>query len=78
LVIYEQENCGAYLMAQQNNIETLYMAKCNFDTHKNYQERIVLELSKRNIDFIFLLGFEHIIREPMLMAFKNRIIHVHP
>jgi phosphoribosylglycinamide formyltransferase-1 len=78
LVIYEEENCGACVMAQQNNIETLHLAKSNFDTQKNYQERIVLELVKRNIHFVFLLGFKHIIREPMLLAFKHRIVNVHP
>jgi len=78
LVIYEQEPCGAAEIATATNIETLFLSKNNYENNAAYQQTLSDVLKKRNIDFIFLLGYQHIIKETMLSAFPNRIINIHP
>jgi phosphoribosylglycinamide formyltransferase-1 len=78
LVIYEEEPCGAKDYAEKHGIETLQLIKRNFPNLLSYQEQLTLEIKKRNIDYIFMLNFKYIIKEPMLKAFPNKIINIHP
>ncbi len=78
LLIYEEEPCGAKEIAIKNNIETIRIKKNDSPDLKTYQKRLINELKKRNIDYIFLLAFKHIIKEEMLNAYSNRILNIHP
>ena len=78
LLIYESEPCGAAELARANNIETLLIDKNNFNSSKDYQNFILIELKKRNIDYIFLLGYKHRIKEDILNAYPNKIVNIHP
>jgi len=68
LLVYENTPCMAKDIALKNNIENV----------QEYQDHLVNELKKRHIDFIFLLGYKHIIKQNMLAAFPNRILNIHP
>lgn len=78
LVIYEQEPCGAAELAEKNEIETLQLFRKDFSNLITYQKKIIQELKKRNIDYIFMLNYKYIIKDEMLTAFPNRIINIHP
>lgn len=78
LVIYEQEPCGAAELAAELEIETLQLYKKDFPNLLAYQKKLIEEIKKRNIDYIFMLNFKYIIKDEMLTAFPNRIINIHP
>ncbi|WP_062059396.1 formyltransferase family protein [Aquimarina longa] len=78
LVLYEQEPCGAAELAQQIGIETLQLYKKDFDNLISYQKRLIDEIKKRDIDYIFMLNFKYVIKDEMLTAFPDRIINIHP
>ena len=78
LVIYEEEPCGAKDYAEKYGIETLQLFKRDYKNLLSYQEQLTSEIKKRNIDFILMLNFKYIIKEPMLNAFPNRIVNIHP
>jgi phosphoribosylglycinamide formyltransferase-1 len=78
ILIYEKEPSGALDKAISLGIPTLKMVRNVEETRNQYQHRICEELLKKEIDYIFLLGFEHIIRQELLDNFPNRIINVHP
>ncbi|GAA4114327.1 phosphoribosylglycinamide formyltransferase [Aquimarina addita] len=78
IVIYESEPCGAAEMASEIGVETLKLEKQSFTNQAVYQKKIIEELQKRNIDYIFLLNYKYIIKDQMLSAFPNRIINIHP
>jgi phosphoribosylglycinamide formyltransferase-1 len=78
LVIYEEEPCGAKDYAQKHGIETLQLFKKEHPNLLSYQDQLIQEINKRNIDYIFMLNFKYIIKQPMLKAFPNRIVNIHP
>ncbi|MDY8136284.1 formyltransferase family protein [Aquimarina sp. 2201CG5-10] len=78
LVIYEQEPCGAAELAEEIGIETIQIFKKDFSNLFTYQKKLISEIEKRNIDYIFMLNFKYIIKDEMLTAFPDRIINIHP
>ncbi len=78
LIIYEEEPCGAKEYAEKHNIETLQMFKQDYPNLLSYQDQLIKEIKKRNIDYILMLNFKYIIKQPMLEAFPNRIVNIHP
>ncbi|RLD28362.1 MAG: phosphoribosylglycinamide formyltransferase [Bacteroidetes bacterium] len=78
LVIYEKEPCGAKKLAEDYGIETLKLIKQDFSNSISYQDKLIQEIKKKKIDYVFLLGYKYIIKEKMLNAFPNRIINIHP
>ena len=78
VVIYENEPCGAAELAKKYGIETLQLVKADFPSLMSYQKQLALELTKRHIDFIFMLNYRYIIKKDILEAFPNRIINIHP
>jgi len=78
LLIYESEPCGAADTAKENNIETIQLIKSHYPNAEEYQKKIIQEIKKRNIDYVFMLGYKYLIRKEMLKAFPNKIINIHP
>ncbi len=78
VLIYEQEPCGAAEKAREIGVETLRLVRKDYPDIVSYQNKLIEELKKRNIDYIFMLAFKYRIRDEMLAAFPNRIINIHP
>ena len=78
LLVYESEPCGAAELAKANNIDTLLINKVNFSSSIEYQNTILAELLKRNIDYVFLLGYQHLIQKNLLNAYPKKIVNIHP
>lgn len=78
LVVYEEEPCGAKELAENYGVETLKLIRQDFSNAISYQNKLIQEMNKRKIDYVFLLNYKYIIKEKMLNAFPNRIINIHP
>ena len=78
LLVYENEPSGAAEVAKNSGIEALQFQRSSFDSQLSYQKSLCNELKKRDIDYIFMLGFKYIIREEMLNIYPNKIINIHP
>tara|TARA_R100001369_G_scaffold92823_1_gene140190 strand:- start:404 stop:1018 length:615 start_codon:yes stop_codon:yes gene_type:complete len=78
LLIYDETPCGAAQMAEHHNIEALQISRSDFPEIESHQRKLIDEITKREIDFIFLLNYKYLIRKEMLNAFPNRILNVHP
>lgn len=78
LLIYQDLPSGAAEAAEKAGVASLRLIKKDFESAEAYQEQIIRELKKRDIDYIFLLSFRYIVREGMLKAFPNKIINIHP
>lgn len=78
LVIYEAEPCGAAEAAQTNNIKNLMIKPGSFESKEMYQSALLEALKNENITHIFLLGYKWLVKTPLLNAFENRIVNVHP
>ena len=42
------------------------------------QERVAQRLTKLGVDLVCLAGFMRLVKEPLLRAFPNRILNIHP
>jgi len=78
VLIYEQEPCGAAEKALEMGVETIRLVKKDFPNLLEYQKKLIEELKKRNIDYIFMLAYKYLIKDEMLAAFPNKILNVHP
>jgi len=78
LLICIDPDSGAARAAQKYGVEMICVRKNDFATVEEYQLHLIEEMKKRNIDGIFLLSYGYIIREPMLHAFPQRIVNIHP
>jgi len=78
LVVYEKEPCGAAEKAKELGIPTIQVFKSDFKNLIEYQRHLIEIIKAHNIDYVFMLTYEYIIKQEMLDAFPNRILNVHP
>ncbi len=87
IIEYFQKNTEieiAVLMANKPDAYALERAKkfgiptWVFNREEYNSGKVVLELQKRNIDWIVLAGFLWLIPEAMVEHFPNRILNIHP
>lgn len=71
---------GAYAIerARKHNIEALYLDPKDFDTADGYFTNIADILTFRGVELIALAGFMRIVRKPLIKAFPNGIMNIHP
>jgi len=78
LMVYEKEDNGVFERADNLDIATHYLPKSSFSNEADYYEELQNTLKKHGIDFIFLLGYKHIIKESFLNLYPDKIVNIHP
>ena len=78
LVISNKENAYALTRAELSGIPTATVCKKNFATAKDFEQALLCELRKNNIDLIVLAGFLSILSEDFTSQYPDRILNVHP
>lgn len=78
LIVYENENNGVYDPASRLGIRMEQVLKSSFETAEAYYNELHRVLQREDVEYIFLLGYKHIIREPFLDLYENRIVNIHP
>ena len=78
LVFSNRKNAYGLTRAFNEGIDTFYLNKKNFMNNEEYDERIIEELEKRNIDLIVLAGYLNILSKNIVSKYSNRIINIHP
>lgn len=71
---------GAFVLkrAKKAGIKSLLVELSDFKTKDEYEQKILKELKKENIELIVLAGYMKIVGNCLLEAFPNRIINIHP
>ena len=78
LVFSNKKEAPGLKIAQERNLETLYLNPKEFPSKEAYDEAIVQEIKKRDVDLICLAGYMKILTALFCNAFKNRVINIHP
>lgn len=65
-------------IAQRHGIATAVFRREDYPTNKAHNQAMVDFLAPRGIDLIVLAGYMRIVKAPLLAAFPNRIINIHP
>lgn len=74
------DNADAYAIerAKKHSIEFLYINPKYFSSKDDFFRKIADELKARGVELVVLAGFMRIVRKPLIDAFQNRIMNIHP
>lgn len=78
LLITDNPDAYAIERAKKHSIEYLYLNPRDFKSKDDFYSRIADELMKREADLVILAGFMRIVGKPLIEAFPNRIMNIHP
>ncbi len=78
VVISNKPNAPGLLRAESAGIETLTLNHRAFDSRDAFDTALARELKARAVELVCLAGFMRLIGTPMLEAFPNAILNVHP
>lgn len=78
LVISNNPNAYALQRATDNGIKTAVVSKKQLGSQQAFEQELINELEKNDIDLIILAGFMCILSENFTSKYPKRIINVHP
>lgn len=78
VVISNREDAAGLARAQKARIETLCLDHRRYPNRDDYDNLLVRELRARDVGLVCLAGFMRLVGEPMLKAFPNAILNIHP
>jgi phosphoribosylglycinamide formyltransferase-1 len=78
VVVSNREDAPGLDRARRAGLETLFISHRAFPTREAYDARLVEELRARGVTLVCLAGFMRIFSAPMLQAFANRMLNIHP
>ncbi len=78
VVVSNRKQAYALERAKQNGIEAVYLPTRRFPDAESYNAALRDLLLTRGIEAVVLAGFLVVLKKPMLDAFQNRILNVHP
>lgn len=74
------DNLGAYAIerAKRHGIEHIFLSPRDYGSRDEYFSAIAQELKKRDVELVILAGFMRIVGKPLIEAYRNRIMNIHP
>lgn len=78
ILIVDNPEAYAIERAKKHGISYLFINPKEFKTKEAFYEKIRDELLSRGVELVVLAGFMRIVRKPLLDAFPNRIMNIHP
>ncbi len=78
LLIVDNPNAFAVERAGKYGIEFLVIRPKEFSAKDDFYLKIADELRKRDVELVVLAGFMRIVGKPLIDAFPDRIMNIHP
>lgn len=78
LLFCDQPGAGVCERAKRFGVPMEVFSPKNFETRADYEKALVDMCKKHAIDLVALAGYMRIIHKPMLDAFPQKIINIHP
>ena len=78
VVISNEEGAGGLERARAAGIETMVVSHRGWPSRDDYDRALVRELQARNVGLVCLAGFMRIVGAPLIEAFPNAILNIHP
>jgi phosphoribosylglycinamide formyltransferase 1 len=78
VVISNRAEAGGLRRAREAGIETVCIEARDHAGRDAYDRALVATLRDRQVDLVCLAGFMRIVGAPLLEAFPNRILNIHP
>ena len=77
-VISNNNDAYALIRAKEHGIPALCISPKSYDTRDAFNEALLNEVNKLQVDLIVLAGYLVKIPEAMVHAYSHRIINIHP
>ena len=78
VVISNRAGAAGLERAQAAGIEAIVLPHREFPSRDEYDRALARELQARDVGLVCLAGFMRLIGEPLIEAFPNRILNIHP
>ena len=78
LVLASNPNAYALTRAKNAGIESTVVSRKNYSSQAEFDEAITETLKSHEIDMVILAGFLSILGKPVIDAYTDRIINIHP
>jgi phosphoribosylglycinamide formyltransferase-1 len=78
VVVSNQKNAGGLERARRVGIETLTLSHRGWPSRDDYDRALVSELRSRNVGLVCLAGFMRKVGAPLIDAFPNAVLNIHP
>lgn len=78
LLVTDNPNAFAVERARKHGIEPLIMVPNQYGTRNDYYKAVVQELRIREVGLVVLAGFMRIIGKPLIEAYRDRVMNIHP
>jgi len=78
VLITDNPEAFAIERAKKHGISYLVIRPKQFTSRDNYFSHIATELQRLKVGLVILAGFMRIVRKPLITAFRNRILNIHP
>ena len=79
LVISSRADAYGLMRAEAAGIQTLTIEKNLYDEEEFTADRVIAaELRYRGVDYVVMAGYMRMIHTPILDAFPNRVVNLHP
>jgi phosphoribosylglycinamide formyltransferase-1 len=78
LVFSNKKEAPGLQVAKERNLATLYLNPKDYQSREAYDETIISEVKKRDVDLVCLAGYMKILTPLFCNTFKNRVINIHP
>ena len=78
LVLASNPNAYALTRAKDAGIESTVVSRKNYSSQAEFDEAITETLKSHDIDMVILAGFLSILGKPVIDAYIDRIINIHP
>ena len=78
IVISNRGDAPGLVRAREAHIDALSLSPRDYADRDAYDRTIVDVLTRRGVDLICLAGFMRLVGPPLLDAFANRILNIHP
>jgi phosphoribosylglycinamide formyltransferase-1 len=78
VVISNREDAQGLERARGAGIEAICLSHRDWKSRDEYDRALVRELQQRQVGLVCLAGFMRVLGAPMIDAFPNRIVNIHP
>lgn len=78
IVISNRSDAAGLARARDAGIEAVHLSPRGLGSRDDYDRALVDVLSARAVDLVCLAGFMRLVGAPLLEAFPNRVVNIHP
>lgn len=78
VVVSNRPEAAGLMRAREAGLDTVCLRQKDYASRDEYDAAVVAVLRERAVDVVCLAGFMRLVGAPLLEAFPNRILNIHP